>query len=86
MRRLIAFLALAGALSMTACDNRNSSNEAETADAGIDADMVPAAADTAAPVVETGPAAGPPLDSTTLPPEKRSSEESVKPESETLFY
>jgi hypothetical protein len=28
----------------------------------------------------------PPADSSTLPPEQRTSEESVKPESETLFY
>lgn len=44
-------------------------------------DAATAAADTTAP---TDPA--PPLDSTQLPPANPSSEESVQPESETLFY
>lgn len=47
--------------------------------------VAPAAEDVATPV--TDPAAlpsAPPVD--TLPPEKRSSEESVQPESDTLFY
>ncbi len=43
------------------------------------------AAEEAAPAVATAPAA-PQVDSSTLPAEKRTSEETVRPDSETLFY
>lgn len=85
MRRLIALLALTGALAAAACDNRNEANDAETATAA-DAAMAPAAAEVAVPAAAPSAVDAPPIDSTTLPPENQSSEESVKPESETLFY
>ena len=83
MKRLIAVLALTGAVSVAACDDPGGSNDPAYADMPIEAPVAPAAEDAgAAPsAVDT-----PPADSTRLPPEKRSSEESVKPESETLFY
>ena len=48
----------------------------------LDCALVPG--ETLAPPTTTTTA--PPTDSTTLPPESRTSEETVKPESETLFY
>lgn len=86
MKRLIACLVLTSALTLTACDDPQESNEPETADATMEAPVAPAAEDAGAPVAAPSAVDTPPADSTTLPPEKRSSEESVKPESETLFY
>jgi len=86
MKRLIAFLALTSALTVAACDDPQASNEPETADMTMEAPVAPAAEDAAAPVAAPSAVDTPPADSTTLPPEKQTSEESVKPESETLFY
>jgi hypothetical protein len=85
MKRLIAILALSTALGVAACGNPNG-NDAETAEGTMDAPTAPTAEDAGVPVAAPGAAAAPPADSTTLPPEKQSSEESVRPESETLFY
>lgn len=86
MKRLIALLAAAGAMTLAACDDPNSvENDAD--DTPVEQPVAPAAEDSAVPA--TAPSATntpPPSDSTTLPPEKRTSEESVQPESETLFY
>lgn len=86
MKRLIALLALTGAVSVAACDDPGGSNEPEYADTPIEAPVAPAAEDAGAPVAAPSAVDTPPADTTRLPPEKRSSEESVKPESETLFY
>lgn len=85
MKRLIAILALSTAFGVAACDNPDA-NDSEIAEAPIDAPLAPAAEDVGAPVAAPGAAEAPPTDSTTMPPEKRSSAESVQPESETLFY
>ncbi|HWQ87726.1 hypothetical protein [Brevundimonas sp.] len=86
MKRLIACLVLTSALAAAACDDPQESNEPETADAAMEEPVAPAAEDAGVPVAAPSAVDTPPADSTTLPPEKRSSEESVKPESETLFY
>lgn len=86
MKRLIAFLALTSALTVAACDDPQASNEPEVADVAVEAPVAPAAEDAGVPTAAPSAVDTPPADSTTLPPEKRSSEESVKPESETLFY
>ena len=86
MKRLIACLVLTSALTAAACDDPQESNEPETAETTMDAPVAPAVEDAAVPVAEPSAVDTPPADSTTLPAEKRSSEESVKPESETLFY
>lgn len=86
MKRLIACLVLSSALAAAACDDPRESNEPETADVAMEAPVAPAAEDAGVPVAEPSAVDKPPADSTTVPPEKRSSEESVKPESETLFY
>ena len=48
--------------------------------------VAPSIADAAAPAADTAAPTTPPLDSSALPSEKKTSEESVQPESETLFY
>ena len=85
MKRLIALLALSTALGAAACNDPNA-NDAGTAEAPMDAPIAPAAEDAGVPAAAPGAVDTPPVDSTTLPAEKRSSEESVRPESETLFY
>jgi uncharacterized lipoprotein NlpE involved in copper resistance len=85
MKRAIALLVLTGALSIAACDNRDASSETED-ETVVDATVAPAAVEVAVPAAAPSAADAPPVDSTALPPEKRSSAESVKPESETLFY
>ena len=85
MKRLIAILALSTAFGVAACD-RPDTEDSETAEAPMDGSMAPPAEDVGAPVETPSAVDAPPVDSTTLPPEKRSSEESVQPESETLFY
>lgn len=85
MRRMIACLVLTSALTVAACDEPQQSNEPEMADTTVDAPVAPAVEGAAVPVTEPS-AEDTAVDSTTLSPEQRSSEESVKPESETLFY
>lgn len=85
MRRLIAILTVSTAFGVAACDDTRSSNDPEFADTPVEVPVAPAAEEAGEPVA--APTADrPAVDSTTLPPEKRSSDESVRPESETLFY
>lgn len=84
MKRLFLTFALIGAGTLAACDEPEPVRE-EPVVVVEEAAEAPAAEDVAVPA--TDPAAlpsAPPVD--TLPPEQRSSEESVQPESETLFY
>ena len=84
MKRLFLTFAMVCVGAVSACDDSDSYEE-QPAVVAEDVVEAPAAEEVATPVVE--PAAlpsAPPVD--TLPPEKRSSEESVQPESETLFY
>ncbi|WP_395943215.1 hypothetical protein [Brevundimonas sp.] len=90
MRRSIFVLAATalGALALAGCDDFQSSSRDDYADAPPVQEEAPAAEDSAEPVVapevtDPTPTAPPPE---TLPPEERSSEQSVQPESETLFY
>ncbi|AQR62506.1 hypothetical protein BZG35_13265 [Brevundimonas sp. LM2] len=83
--RTILILAAAGlALALTGCDEPYR-EEAETVPAETEAPVAPAATDQTAPVVD---AAAPDETATTVPPppEEPTSEQSVQPESETLFY
>ena len=84
MKRLIALFAAAGALALAACDDPRRNDELPDVTPPPADQAAPTAEETAAPAVAT--AAPPPADSTTLPSEKRTSEESVKPDSDTLFY
>ncbi len=85
MKRLIAILALSTAFGVAGCDDP-AADDSEMAEVPIDAPLAPTAEDVGAPVAAPSAVDAPPADSTTMPPEKRSSAESVQPESETLFY
>lgn len=83
---LIALAVLAGALTVAACDDPSYEEDAGPppieAQAAEDVATEAAAADAAPAPTDVPPAA----DQGTLPPDTKSSEESVQPESETLFY
>ncbi|MBX9801731.1 MAG: hypothetical protein K2Y04_03090 [Caulobacteraceae bacterium] len=85
MKRLFAILALSTVVGVAACEDPNG-YAAETGEAPMDLPVAPAAEEAGVPVAAPSAADTPPLDSTILPAEKQSSEESVRPESETLFY
>ncbi len=80
MKRLMLAAAF-GVLALGACSDPAPEPE-ETYEPPVEAPVAPPVEETPAPTT-TAP---PPTDSTTLPPESRTSEETVKPESETLFY
>jgi len=87
-RKIIAAAAAFGlTLGLAACDNFQSPQDEtiETASDGVEP-VAPAAEEVAVPAAAPSAADQPPADNTALPPEKRTSEETVKPESETLFY
>lgn len=84
MNRLVLAVVLGASALLAACEGPAPSEDIETAPAPLEAEA-PAAEDAAAPAAETAPQT-PPADTTALPPDQRSSEQSVQPESETLFY
>jgi hypothetical protein len=84
MKSLIMLAAAAAALALAACD-QPFGREAETASPPADAPVAPTVTDPTAPVVDTTVPTSPPP-TTTLPADQGSSEQSVQPESETLFY
>lgn len=80
-------LLLAAGLALSACDNTQAPAEPTVMEVEQVDEAAPAAADTAEPVVAETPA--PVVDTVpteALPPETKSSEESVQPDSDTLFY
>ena len=85
MKRLIAILTLSTAFGLAACTDPFA-DDSEVAEAPMEVPVAPAAEDAGVPVVVPGASDAPPTDSTTLPPANPSFEESVQPESETLFY
>lgn len=86
MKKLILALAMCGAAALTSCDDVRQP-QTETAPPPVEeAPVAPAATDNAAPAAETSAPPLPSADPGTLPPDQRPSEETVKPESETLFY
>lgn len=84
MTRLMVLAALGAGLALAACEEP-AYEQAETAPPPMEVPEAPSAIDQGVPAADTtAPTDVAPTD--TLPPEKRSSEETVKPESETLFY
>jgi hypothetical protein len=86
MKRALLLLALAAG-ALAACDDPRPTETVDTEPMAPMEPMAPAAPDAGQPA--SAPSAmdtPPPVDSTTLPPAEKSSEESVQPESETLFY
>ncbi|RZJ01124.1 MAG: hypothetical protein EON90_04095 [Brevundimonas sp.] len=84
---LIALAALTGAMTVAACDGP-SYDQDDSAPPPVDAQAAgDAGVEVAAPEAAPSPTDTPPVaDQGTLPPDTKSSEESVQPESETLFY
>jgi hypothetical protein len=80
MKRLILALAL-GAAALAGCDEPRH-EEAEPAPAPIE-EPAPPPVEPPPPAPVASPA---PAESSALPPDQRPSEETVTPESETLFY
>ncbi|MFP5297174.1 MAG: hypothetical protein ACLGG3_07625 [Alphaproteobacteria bacterium] len=87
MKRLLVLAAASGALAVAACDDPYASEDLETYQPPLEEPVAPAADAAAADAAATAPAeSSPPVDQGAMPTDKRSSEESVQPESETLFY
>lgn len=84
MRRLFALAAIAGAVAVAACDDPRPA-EPEVMDAPLEEPVAPAVEEVQAPVAAPSATDVPP-DNSASPAEKRTSEESVRPDSETLFY
>ena len=82
MKRLAILVVLAGLPVLAACDEPAPA-PAEPAPVSLEEPAAPAAEETSIPAAAETPAPPP---STALPADKRSSAESVQPESETLFY
>ncbi|CAN5409826.1 hypothetical protein BH10PSE1_BH10PSE1_22270 [soil metagenome] len=80
MKRLLLVLAV-GAAALAGCDDPRP-EQTETAPPPMEA-PAPPPVETPPPAATTTPS---PTESTALPPDQRASEETVKPESETLFY
>lgn len=86
MRKITIAVLMGAAAAMAACDNFS---EPQTEDEAVesipaeDAALPEPMPEPTPPPATTPPPSG---DSTALPPDQRSSEESVRPESETLFY
>lgn len=83
MKRFLTLAAVGAALALAGCDRP------EPTDEGLEptppVEVAPPPVET--PPVETAPApTTPPTDTTALPDDQRTSEETVRPESETLFY
>lgn len=84
MKRLVLAFALGATALLAGCEAPAPSEDLETAPMPLETEA-PAAEDAAAPAAETAPET-PPTDTSALPPDQRSSEQTVQPESETLFY
>ena len=91
MKRLMTILAAtATASALAACEPPAREDPMpEVAEAPVEPPVVEdadAAADSATPAAATTDTHGAPVDNTTLPADKRTSEESVQSDSETLFF
>lgn len=84
MKRLFALAAIAGAVALTACDDPRPA-EPEVMDTPMEEPVAPSIEEVEAPVAAPSATDTPP-DNSRDPAGKRTSEESVRPESETLFY
>ena len=87
MKRLLLATGLGAAALLASCDEPRQSESYEVVEIQSEEPVAPAAEDSAAPAVAEAPIptdAPPPVDA--LPPENRTSEQTVQPESDTLFY
>lgn len=83
MKRFLTVAAVGAAVALSACDRP------EPTDEGLEptppVEVAPPVAEPEPTPTETAPTP-PPTDTTALPEDKRSSEETVQPDSPTLFY
>lgn len=87
MKRLILAAVFGVAAVLSGCDNPRSSDQyEETVQVPEEAPVAPMAEEIPVPDAAPAPTDTPPADYSTIPPEKRTSAETVRPESETLFY
>lgn len=84
MKKLMILAAAGVTLALAACDEPYR-EESEMAPVETESPVAPAATDETAPVVDPA-VTDPSLETPPVPPEEKSSEQSVQPESETLFY
>lgn len=84
MKRLFTLVAIASAVALTACDDPRPA-EPEVMDTPMEEPVAPAVEEVQEPVAAPSATDTPP-DNSRSPAGKRTSEESVQPESETLFY
>lgn len=85
MRKITIAVLMGAAAAMAACDNFSEPQTEDEAVESMPAEDMPLPEPMPEPVppTTTPPPTG---ENTALPPDQRSSEESVRPESETLFY
>ena len=84
MKRMMVLVAVGAALTVAACEEPVS-QQVETAPPPMAEPVAPAATDEGVPAADTtAPNDSGPVEQ--LPPDQRSSSQSVQPESETLFY
>ncbi|GAA0626473.1 hypothetical protein GCM10009422_24150 [Brevundimonas kwangchunensis] len=81
---MFALLAVSGAFALAACEDPRPVED-EFIGPPVEEPVAPAAEDVAAPTDAVAPPPAP-TDSSSQPTEPRTSEQSVQPESETLFY
>lgn len=87
VKRLLLATSLGAAAFLASCDEPRQDHDYEAVEIQTEEPAAPAAEDSAAPVVAEAPAATEaPAPVDTLPPEQRTSEQTVQPESDTLFY
>ena len=87
MKRLILAAVFGAAAVMSGCDSRGSVNDYdEAAQPAEEAPVAPMTEEIPLPDPTPAVTDTPPVDSSIVPPEKRTSAETVRPESETLFY
>lgn len=84
MKRLFTLVAIASAVALTACDDPRPA-EPEVMDPLMEEPVAPSIEEIQEPVAAPSATDTPP-DNSRSPTDKRTSEESVQPDSETLFY
>ncbi|MNH48769.1 hypothetical protein D3C73_03220 [compost metagenome] len=87
VKRLLLATSLSATALLAACSDPASDHDYDAVEIQTEEQTAPAAEESAAPAVAEAPIptdAPPPVD--TLPPEQRTSEQTVQPESDTLFY
>ncbi len=84
MKRLMVLAAALGCLTVAGCEEPVS-QQTEIAPPAEEV-VAPAATDQGVPAADTTAPTDAPPPNSTLPPEQRSSDQTVQPESETLFY